>query len=157
MKLQFWEPANLLKKTLTHVFSCEIYKLFKNNYFKEYLLKSAAKLYLKRDSKTGVFLCILCIIQEHLFCRGSMNDSFWNTSPGSLFNKVASLTAWRHLTVLDRDPSTYIFLQILRNFYEIFFAENALSTMSHMILFSFFLFADQWDLFPKSIYFLEQW
>ena len=29
---------------------------------------------------------------------------------GFLFNKVASLTAWRSLTVLERDSSTGIFL-----------------------------------------------
>ena len=35
--------------------SCEICKLSKNNYFEEHLWTSAAKLYLKRDSKTGFF------------------------------------------------------------------------------------------------------
>ena len=35
---------------------------------------------LKRDSNTGFFLWILRIIQEQLFCRGSMNGWFWNTS-----------------------------------------------------------------------------
>ena len=52
----------------------------KNNYFGEHLWTSASKLYLKRDSNAGVFLWILWIIQEHLFCRGSMNCWFWNTS-----------------------------------------------------------------------------
>ena len=102
IKLQLWEPATLLKKAPTQVLSCESCKLFKNNYFEEHLWTSASKLYLKRDSNTVVFLWILGISQEHLFCRGSMNGWFWNTSAGSLFNKVASLTAWRHLTVLER-------------------------------------------------------
>ena len=67
IKLQFWRPAILLKKTPTQVVSCEICKLFKNNY-------------LKRDFNVGVFLWILWIIQEHLFCRGSTNGWFWSIS-----------------------------------------------------------------------------
>ena len=73
IKLQLWEPATLLKKAPTQVFSCEICKLFKNNYFEETLWTSTSKLYLKRDSNTGVLLWILWISQEHLFCRGSIN------------------------------------------------------------------------------------
>ena len=80
MKLQFWRPAALLKKIPTQVLPCDIWKLFKNNYFGEHLWTSASKLYLKRDSNAGVFLWILWIIQEHLFCRGSMTYWFWNTS-----------------------------------------------------------------------------
>ena len=38
IKLQFWRPATLLEKTLTLVLSCETCKLFKNNYFEEYLI-----------------------------------------------------------------------------------------------------------------------
>ena len=125
MRLQFWEPATLLKKTLTQLFSCEIYKLFKNNYFEEHLWTSAPKLYLKRDSNTGGYLWILWIVQEHLFCWGSMNGSFWNTSAGSLFNKVASLRTWRHLTVLKRDSSTGISLWILSNFRKAFLQKNS--------------------------------
>ena len=46
-------PATLLKTALTQVFSFEIYKLFKNNYFEEHLCTSASKHYLKRDSNSG--------------------------------------------------------------------------------------------------------
>ena len=59
IKLGFWGPATLFKKTPTQVFSCEIYKLFKNNYFEEHLWTSASKHYLKRDSNSGAFLWIL--------------------------------------------------------------------------------------------------
>ena len=72
IKMQFWEPSTLLTKTPTQAFSCEIWKLFKINYFEGHLWTSASKLYLKRNSNTGVFLWILCIIREHLFCKGSM-------------------------------------------------------------------------------------
>ena len=47
IKLQFWGPATLLKKTLTEVFSCEIRKIFKNNYFEEHLWVSTSKRYWK--------------------------------------------------------------------------------------------------------------
>ena len=93
VKLEFLEPATLLKNTPTQVLSCEIY-----SYFKENLWLSTSKLYLKRDSNTGVFLWILWIIQEHLFYRWSTNGWFWNTRAGSLFNKVASLMTWTQLT-----------------------------------------------------------
>ena len=41
---------------------------------------------LKRDSNRSFFQWILSIIQEHLFCRGSMNGWFWNTD---LFKKTS--------------------------------------------------------------------
>ena len=103
-------PATLLKKTSTQVLSCEICKLFKNNYFEEHLWTSTSQLYLKRDSNIGVFLWILWIIQEHLFCRGSTNGWLWTPVRGSLFSKAASLTAWRPLTVFERDCSIGISL-----------------------------------------------
>ena len=56
IKLQLWEPANLLKKAPTQVFFCEICKLFKSNYFEEHLWTSASKLYLKTDP-AQVFSC----------------------------------------------------------------------------------------------------
>ena len=71
IKLQFWGPATWLKKTPTQLLFCEIFKLFKNNYFEDYLWASASKHYLKRDSNTDAFLWILWIIQKHLLSRGS--------------------------------------------------------------------------------------
>ena len=56
IKLQFSEPATLLKKTPTRVLSCEIYKLSKNYYFEERLCTSASKHCFKRDSNAGAFL-----------------------------------------------------------------------------------------------------
>ena len=59
LKLQPQGPATLLKKTLTQVFPCETCKHleftnFQNKYFEEHLSISASKLYLRRDSNTGV-------------------------------------------------------------------------------------------------------
>ena len=55
IKLQFWGPATLLKKTLTQVLCYETCKLFKNNYFEEHVWTSTSKPYLRRDSNIGVF------------------------------------------------------------------------------------------------------
>ena len=68
IKLLFWGPATLLKKTPTQVVSCKLCKLFKNNYFEEHLWMS----------NIGVFLWTLWIIQEHLFCRESTNSCLFN-------------------------------------------------------------------------------
>ena len=105
---------------------------------------------LKRDSKTSVFPWILWIIQEQLFCRGSANGWFWNTSAVYLFNKVTSLTAWRHLTVLESGSSTGIceFCEVFRKA----FGRKLLSNqVSHDVV--FYLFADQCGLQPKINFF----
>ena len=85
IKLEFWGPATLLIKTLTQQLSFEICKLFKNNYFEEHLWTSTSTHYLKRDLSTGIFLWILWIIQQHLFCRRSANGCSWNTTAGVSF------------------------------------------------------------------------
>ena len=95
IKLDFWEFATLLNKTPTQMLSCEICEIFKNNYFEEHLWTTVSKPHLKRDSNTDVIPLILWIMQEHLFCRASTNGWFCKPVRGSLFNKVASLTAWR--------------------------------------------------------------
>ena len=74
------------------------------------------KLCLKRNSNTGAFLWILWIIQEYYFVKNLRTASSERPVQESLFNKVASLTAWRPLTVLERDCSTGISLWILWNF-----------------------------------------
>ena len=60
--------------------SCKICKTFKNDYFEEHLWTTPSKPYLKRDSNTDVFLWVLWIIQEHVFCVASKNGWFWKTS-----------------------------------------------------------------------------
>ena len=106
IKLQFWGPATLLKKTQTQILSCEIWKLYKNNYFEDNLWTSVSKLYLKRDSNTGAFLWFLWIIQEHLFVKDLQTTGSETPVWGSLFNKVASQVAWRNLTVLEIESIT---------------------------------------------------
>ena len=69
--------------------------------------------------------------------------------PESFFNKSASLMTWKPITLLGRDSSTGVFLWVLRNCDERFFAEHLLATTSDMTLFSFF-FADKWGLQPKN-------
>ena len=151
IKLQFWKPANLLKKAPIQVFSCEIWKFFKKNYFAEHLWTFTSKLYLKRDSNTGVFLWFCVLFKNTYFVKDLWMAGSETPVWGSLFNKVASLTTWRHLTVLERDSSTGISLWVLRNFQESF-----LATKSHMMLFfSFLQISEVCSL--KSIYLLEQW
>ena len=115
-------------------------KLFKNNYFEEYLQHK----------------CFLWtpIIQEHLFAEDLVEDLQTAGSEklvrGSLFNLVASVTAWKHLTVIERDSSKGISLWILWNFLESFFATPSSNHFLQDAFFSFFV--DQWGLQPpKSI------
>ena len=122
IKLQFWGAATLLKKSPTQVLSCEICKLFKNNYFEDYLWMSASKRYLKRDSNTGVSREFCELFKNTYFVEDLRRAGSETTVRGSLFNKVASLTTWTHVAVLERDSSTGTSLRILWNFYESFLA-----------------------------------
>ena len=91
----------------------------KRVHFEEHLWMSASKLYLKRDYNTGVFLWTLLFKNTYFVVDLRMAGS---ETPirGSLFNKVASVTAWKHLTVLERDPSKGIYLWVLWDFKEAF-------------------------------------
>ena len=47
IKLQAFRPTDLQlywKETQTHVYSCEYFKIFKNNYFEEHLQTAASEL-----------------------------------------------------------------------------------------------------------------
>ena len=149
--MQFWGPATLLKKTPTQVLSCEICKLFKNNYFEEHLWMSASKLYLKRDYNTGVFLWTLLFkntyFVEDLQTAGS-ETSVWE----SLFNKVASVTAWKHLTVLETLAKVFLceFCKTLR---KLFCRTPSSNHFSHV----FFPFCRLVRLAASSVYLVEQW
>ena len=97
-------------------FTCS-YK--KRVYFEEHLWMSAFKLYLKRHYNTGVFLWTLLFKKTYFVVDLRMVGSetpIW----GSLFDEVASMMAWKHLTAWERDPSKGIYLWVLWNFKEAF-------------------------------------
>ena len=107
---------SFINKTLTQVLSCEIYKLFKNNYFEEHLRASASKNYLKK-TRRQVLSCEFCELFKNINFPGYLQNARSETPVrGSFFNKYASLTPWRPLTMLERDCHTVIFLWILRKF-----------------------------------------
>ena len=87
--------------------------------FEEHLWMTASKLYLKRDYNTVVFLWTLLFKNTYFVVDLRMAGSKTPIQE-SLFNKVASVTAWKHLIVLERDPSKGIYLWILWNFKEDF-------------------------------------
>ena len=70
-------PCNVIKEdSSTGAFLLNFQNFLEHLYFEEHLWTSVSKLFLKRDSNTGVLLWILWIIQEHLFCKGSTNGWF---------------------------------------------------------------------------------
>ena len=91
--------------------SCEIWKRFKNNYFEKHLWTSASKLYLKRDTNT-VFSCEFCELFKSTYFAEDLRNIGGSETPvwESLFNKVAQLMAWKHLTLLEKDSSPGISL-----------------------------------------------
>ena len=112
IKLKFWGPATLLKKTPTQVLSCEICEIFNNNYFEEHLWTTASKLIWKETPRQA-FSCKFCELFKNTYFKQHLRTAGSKTPVrGFLFNKVASLTAWRPLTVLERDSRTGTFLWI---------------------------------------------
>ena len=60
------KACSFIKKTLTQVFSCELFnELFKNNHFEEHLWTSASK-HLKRDSNLGAS-CEFCKLFKNTY------------------------------------------------------------------------------------------
>ena len=88
---------------------------------------------------------ILWITQERLLCRGSTNDSLWNTSEGSLFNKVESLTVWMHLTVLE--STAIVCVNFVKFLGKLFCRAPPSNHFSHDVV--VFLFTDQRNFQPK--------
>ena len=147
--------ANLLKKTLTQVFSCEIYKLFKKIYFEEHLWTSASKHYLKRDSNSGAS-CEFCKLFKNTYFLEDLQTACSETpGMGSFFKKAASLTAWKLLTVLERDSHRYFSVNFEKFLWKLF-CRILLANTSHMMLFfSFFQISEVCSL--KSVHLVEQW
>ena len=137
--MEFWGPATLLKKTPTQVFSCEIYKLFKNNYFEEHLWSLVLNIIWK-ETRTQVFSREFCKLFKNTYFLEDLQTACSQTPVrGSFFNKVASLTPWKLLTLLERDRRTGISLWILRKFLGKLFCRTPPSNhFSHDIFFPFF-------------------
>ena len=88
---------------------------FKNNYFEEHLWVSASKQL--KESRTQVLFCEFCKLFKNTYFLEDLQTACSETPVRrSFFKKVASLTAWKLLTVLERDCRTGISLWILRNF-----------------------------------------
>ena len=66
---------------------------------------------------------------------------------GSFFKKVASLTAWKLLTVLERNSHRYFSVTLEKFLGKLFYRAPPSNHFSHDAV--FFLFADQWGLQPK--------
>ena len=157
IKLQFRWPATFLKKILTQVLSCEIYKLFKNNYFEEHLWMSASKFYLEKDYNTSMFLWILGIIQEHLFCRGPTNGWFWNTSAGvSLQQRCKPVGLKAVNSIRKRLQHRYFSVNFVKFLGKLFCKTHTGYCFSHdVVFFSFLQISKVCSL--KPVYLVEQW
>ena len=95
-------------------------KTFPEQLFWRISANSASKHCLKRYS---VLSCEFCKLFKNTYFLDNLQTACSQSSViGSVFKKVASLTAWKRLTVLERDCHTGIFLWILSNFLESFFA-----------------------------------
>ena len=102
-----------------------------------------------------MFSCEFCELfkntyfKEHLRMAGSKT-----LVPVFLFNKVASLMAWRPLTVLERDSRTDIFLWILYDF--LIFRRTPTSNLFLRDVFFFFSFLQISVVYSlKSVYLVE--
>ena len=111
-----------------------------------------------KETPTQVFSCKFSELFKNIYFAEDQRTAGSETSgQGSLFNKVARLTVWRHLTVLERDSSTGISQQILQNVLGKLCVEHVLATTFHMMLFfsSFLQIREVYSL--KLIYLVEQW
>ena len=88
---------------------------------------------LLKNTPTQVLSCEFCELFKNTYFKEHLRTAGSKTLvPGFLFNKVASLMAWRPLAVLERDSSKGVFLQILCSSKESFFVEHLLATFSCM-------------------------
>ena len=102
-----------LKETLTQVFSREFCELFKNTYFVEDLRTTEIP---ERESLFNPFITETVIIRNQSIDLQSKSIDWFlydNDLRLERVNKVASLTPWTHLTVLERNSNTGILLWIL--------------------------------------------
>ena len=115
---------------------------------------SASKLYLKRDYNTGVFP-VNTIFKNTYFVVDLWMAGSETPILGSLFNKVASMTAWTHLAVLERTPSKGIYMWILWNLKEAFLQNTCYQPL--LTWCCFFSFCKSVRFVAFSVYLVEQW
>ena len=114
---------------------------------------SASELYLRRDSSIGVFLWILRIIQEHLFCSGSTNGLFWNTSAGISLQQSCKPDGLKVFNSV-RKKLHKICLNFVNFLGKLFCRTPPSNHLSHDVVFSFLQISEVCSL--KSIYLVEQ-
>ena len=112
-----------------------------SNFLRTIILKNICERLLlnifKKRLELRYFLVNFVNYSRTPFSRRSTNGLLSNPSERS-FNKIASLAAWKLLTVLEKDCRTGISLWILRNFWESFFCRTPPSNhFSHDVVFSF--------------------
>ena len=131
--------CNFIKKRLRlRYFPVYFAKIFRTPTLKniwERLLLS----FIKKETPTQAVSCEFWEFFKTIFFIEHLRTVGFKTPlPGTYFNKVASLTAWRPVKLLERHSSAGICLWILRNFPESSFVQHVLATTSHiMLLFPF--------------------
>ena len=103
-----------------------------------------------KETPIQMFSCEFCELFKNTYFVEDLQTAGYETLVrGSLFNKVSSLTAWRPLTVLERDCSTVISLWILWNLLGSLFCRTPPSNdFSHDVV-CFLLLADKWGFQSK--------
>ena len=105
MDLQLYKEDSDTGASLWNLQTFRIYK-FQNNNFEERLWMPASKLCLKRDCNRGFFLEFCELFKNTYFVEDLQLAGSEAPMLESLFNKVASLTALTHLTVLETEAAT---------------------------------------------------
>ena len=105
MDLQLYKEDSDTGASLWNLQTFRIYK-FQNNNFEERLWMPASKLCLKRDCNRGFFLEFCELFKNTYFVEDLQLAGSEAPVLGSLFNKVASLTALTHLTVLETEAAS---------------------------------------------------
>ena len=148
IKLEFWGPATLLKKTPTHVCSVK-FKSFLRTIILKNICERLLPNIVEKETQTQVLSCELYKLFKNTYFL-VYSQTAWSQTPvrGSFFNKLASLTPWELLTLLERDRRTGISPWILRKFLgKLFYRTPPSNHFLHEV--AFFFFSDQWGLQRK--------
>ena len=122
IKLQFMFPVKYAKNLGTIFLKCS----------SEHLLPN----FILKETPTQVFSCKFCeLFKNTYFVEGLQTAGCETPTRGSLFNKVASMTTWRHWRVLEWDSTTGIFCKFCEIFRETFLQNTSSNHLSHDVLF----------------------